>query len=323
MSTQILYMTEHLYNQLSVEQRQSFEKACQLAQFQLDFKHSDSKFLKNVKSPNVIIGGEQCLVNLLEKEKFHPKANFILFGVQKDEIKVEKYKNQLKDVRFIIGDLALPLLEMILVHTLCFFKNKNQPSITSQLNQSDSITLSFELKNSKERDEMQQKISDFFKAQIDKNKGHLTIGASVYAKNLADILEEFLMNAIWDANPKYAQEDRTKPIELLESERVNIFCLFDGINLILSVTDLFGSFASSAIEKHILYTLGYKGDNKVNEETTRGAGIGLFMILQKIGLLIFEVEKGKATRATAIARGDQSLRDMQKKSRTLLFYEKD
>ena len=46
------------------------------------------------------------------------------------------------------------------------------------------------------------------------------------------------------------------------------------------------------------------------------------MIMQKIGVLVFEVEKGKATRAIAIARGDQSLRDMQKKSRTLLFYEK-
>jgi hypothetical protein len=72
-----------------------------------------------------------------------------------------------------------------------------------------------------------------------------------------------------------------------------------------------------------LFSLGFKGENKINEEQSSGAGIGLFMILQKIGVLVFEVEKGKATRATAIARGDQPLRDMQKTTRTLLFYEKE
>ena len=320
MKKKILYITEHLYGLLKSEQLQSIQKSCVLADFDL-INLKDNSTIKKIKFPNMLLASGQCLISLLKTEDFIPKANFILFGSHTEELQLEKYKDHIKEIRFILGEPLPALLELLLTHTLNFFKNKDCQSICSLFNQQNSISLACELKNSKERDEMQVKISQFFQTQIEKNKGKLTTGASVYAKNLADILEEFLMNAIWDANPKYALVDRTKPIQLLEHEKVNIFCLFDGINLILSVTDLFGSFTSNAIQKHIQFSLGIKEENVIHEGAG-GAGIGLFMILQKIGVVVFEVEKGKATRATAIARGDQSFRDMQKRPRTLLFYEK-
>lgn len=321
MKKQILYITEHLCKLLNKEQLACIETASNDSGYILNPNHKDLKSIRTINSPDIILASEQCLVNVLETDDFCPNSNFILFGIHKDELKLEKYKERIKKLRFILGDPPLPLLELILSHTFNFFKNKDSSHISNRFNQQNSFSLTCELQNSKERDEMQQKISQFFKNQIEKNKSNLTIGALAYAKNLADILEEFLMNAIWDANPKYASEDRTKPIQLLENEKVNIFCLFDGINLILSVTDLFGSISDAAIEKYIKFSLGIQVENRINEKGG-GAGIGLFMILQKIGVLVFEVEKGKATRATAIARGDQSLKDMQKKSRTLLFYEK-
>lgn len=321
MNKQILYITEHLRRLLSTDQLRCIEQACQFTSFQVNSEAITLPEFVSIESPNVILATEQCLVFLLQTKDFSPKSNFIIFGMHKEDIPFTQYKEKIRGIRFILGDPPLQLLETILIHTLRYFAKDCSENIVENFNQQNSISVSFELTNSKERDDMQQKIKAFFQEQINKNKSSLTVGASVYAKNLADILEEFLMNAIWDANPKYATLDRTKPLELLEHEKVNILCLFDGIHLILSVTDLFGSFTSKAIEKHIQASLGVKAETQIHEGEG-GAGIGLFMILQKIGVLVFEVEKGKATRATAIARGDQSFRDMQKKSRTLLFFEK-
>ncbi|MES2615161.1 MAG: hypothetical protein V4591_07090 [Bdellovibrionota bacterium] len=319
----VLYMTEHLSKLMSAGQLQCVERACLSSGYDFVSNFSDYSSFCKIKEPNVLLASEHCLAAaLIVCQNFIPKSNFILFGSHKVQLQFEKFKDQLQDLRFVLGDPPISLLELILTHTLNFFKdNKQTESISGYFTQENSFYLSCELRNSKEREDLRNKISVFFKTQIENNKDNLTTGASVYAKNLADVLEEFLMNAIWDANPKYVGEDRTKPVQLLENEKVNIFCLFDGINLILSVTDLFGSFSAKAIQKYIQFSLGVKEEKTVHEGNG-GAGIGLFMILQKIGGLVFEVEKGKATRATAIVRGDQPLREMQKRSRTLLFYEK-
>jgi len=301
MKKQLLYITEHLHARLNQDQLQSIQKACLLACFDFHPYVKNTLSFNEIKSPHIILASEQCLISSIEKENFSPNSNFILFGNHKKELLLEKYRDKIKDLRFILGDPPTPLLEIILTHTLNFFHKKEKQNICSNFSQQNSVSLSFELGNSMERGAIQQKITQFFKTQIEKNKAHLTIGASTYAKNLADILEEFLMNAIWDANPKYAHVDRTKPIQLLENEKVHIFCLFDGINLILSVTDPFGSFTSNSIQKHIEFALGIKGEATL-QEGNGGAGIGLFMIFKKIGVLVFEVEKGKMTRATAIAR---------------------
>ena len=316
-----LYIAEVFYNRLKYEQLQSIQKVCGLTNFSL-VPLNDSSKLKDIKPPHVIFASESCLVSLLVNDNtFIPKSNFILFGQCSEESKLEKHKDQIKELRFVLGEPLAPLFEVLLMQTLIFFKDKNTASICHSFQQENSVSFSCELKNSKDKSVIQEKISEFFQTQIKIHKDKLTTGASIYAKNLTDILEELLMNAIWDANPKYALANRSQAIQLSEHEKINIFCLFDGVNLVLSVADLFGSFAATAIQKHIQFALKIKSKNKINEGAG-GAGIGLFMIMQKIGVLIFEVEKGRVTRATVIARGDQSFRDMQRNPRTLLFYEK-
>jgi hypothetical protein len=97
--------------------------------------------------------------------------------------------------------------------------------------------------------------------------------------------------------------------------------MVDNINLFLTVSDKFGSFKSEGITKYIRFGLGFRETQNIKNESA-GAGLGIFMILQKISTLIFEVEKGKITTATALARGDQSIRDAQKKPKTVLFFER-
>ncbi len=318
MTNFILYITEQFYSYLSPEHLQGIQSSCLLEGFSLIVLKENSILKKN-ETNHLILASSLCLLSLLKDESFQLKSNVIIFGSCGKEL--EQYKNRVKEIRFILGEPQTPLFEIFLTHTLKFFKNQIPQNICNVFKTESASFLSCELKNSKERNDVQIKISEFFQSQIEKNKDKLTTGASIYAKNLSDVLEEFLMNAIWDANPKYNLIDRSQTIELKEEERINIFCLFDGTNLIISVTDLFGSFTPGAIEKHIQFLLKVEEKHTINEASA-GAGIGLLMILKKIGILIFEVEKGKTTRATAIARGDQPFRDMQKNPRTLLFYEK-
>ena len=324
MSSLCFYITENLRKNLKHPQLEAIEAACLSASYELKNENSNQEILVPYKNdPNCFILSDAIdFVFFITKCKSQMKSNFILMPSDKDLSIFEKYKDEMKNIRFLIGLIHIDLLKIIINHILTFKISKNQNNIFNEFNMTPVPSFMHEVSHSSERSKLQTKVTEFYYEEIQKNKDKLVAGSNSYSKILGDIVDEFLMNAIWDACPERNQLDRTQSVALADHERIDLNCLFDGVNFVLTVTDKFGSFNGEGIAKYIRFGLGYKESENVKEGTP-GAGLGVFMILQKIGILIFEVYKGKLTRATVIARGDQSIRDAQKKPKTVLFFERE
>ncbi len=177
-----------------------------------------------------------------------------------------------------------------------------------------------EITSSSQRLKVQEQVSQFAKDVIRKHRAQIAQGTAQYAKSISDILDELLMNAIWDANPSMHSLDRSQAIDLEPGCEVNIECACDGTNLSLTVEDKQGTFPQSAVAGPLAYALGLKPTIQVNEGPG-GAGLGLFMILQRTSLLSFEVKEAAHTRVTAVMRLDESVREMQARPKTLLLFD--
>jgi anti-sigma regulatory factor (Ser/Thr protein kinase) len=144
-------------------------------------------------------------------------------------------------------------------------------------------------------------------------------GSSFVSKAVADILDELMMNAIWDAHPALRHAPRSEVCQLDPDKPVLIECASDGVTFAITVEDREGTFPWRALAGPLAFALGLKPDLKVNEGPG-GAGLGLFMILQRTSILTLEVQKGQHTRVSAILRIDDSARDMQARPKTVLVY---
>jgi hypothetical protein len=317
-----LYIAENLKKNIPTSQWESIEKSCHDSNFDLNKNLSNNEIIENTtqKNNHYILLDTIDFIYFVNKNKNTITDKLILMSSEKETHILEKYKEEIKNIRFLIGYVPNDLFKIIMTHILSFKKENYTKTIQNHFKEIASSH--FDLQKSSERSSVQERVKDFFNHEMQKNRDKLVAGTNIYAKNLSDICDEFLMNAIWDANPKYAHKDRTQALTLEESERVHILCQYDGMHFILSVCDNFGNFQSKAVGKYFLAALGIKESNQINQNFTGGAGIGIFMIIQKIGVLIYEVEKGTITRAIAIARGDQPMRDVQKKTKTVLFFEK-
>ncbi|APJ03771.1 hypothetical protein [Silvanigrella aquatica] len=323
MSSLCFYITEYLGKNIKQPQLDAITTACQEASYDLKTNISNQEILNSVANENdfFILSSGTDFQFFVTNAKEHLKHNFILFPSDKELSLFEKHKEEMKEIRFLIGLLHNQNLKIIIKHILTFYKSSNETYIFNNYNLENVPSFMHVLSNSSERATIQTKVTEFFSEEMQKNNSHLVAGTSSYPKIFGDVVDEFLMNAIWDACPTRNTIDRTQPVALPENERIDLNCLFDGLNLVLTVSDKFGTFQSKGITKYIRHALGFK-ENEAVKEGTPGAGLGLFMILQKIGILIFEVYQGKITRATIIARGDHSIREVQKKPKTVLFFEK-
>ena len=147
-------------------------------------------------------------------------------------------------------------------------------------------------------------------------------GSSFTSKAVSDILDELMMNAIWDAHPAYRNLPRTDVCRLTSDQEVHVECASDGLTLAVSVEDTQGTFPWNALRGPLAFVLGLKPDLKVNEGPG-GAGLGLFMILQRTSILTIEVSRGNSTRVSSLLRIDDSARDMQARPKSLLVFSRD
>lgn len=142
-----------------------------------------------------------------------------------------------------------------------------------------------------------------------------------YAQFGVEVQEELLMNAIWDANPKLQDLDRRVPIALLPQETVQIEWSFDGTYHAIGVRDSFGSFSKQTVYKYLkfLFASDRKAMIRLQQEAA-GAGLGLFMVLERLSSLIITVSPNKTTEVIAILNLTTSLKAFTRKQRSFQFF---
>jgi hypothetical protein len=142
-----------------------------------------------------------------------------------------------------------------------------------------------------------------------------------YAQFGVEVQEELLMNAIWDANPKLQDVDRRVPITLLPQETVQVEWSFDGTFLAIGVRDSFGSFSKYTVYKYLkfLFASDRKAMIRLQQEAA-GAGLGLFMVLERLSSLIITVTPNKTTEVIAILNLTTSPKSFTRKPRSFQFF---
>lgn len=273
---------------------------------------------------------EQCfyltdpvgLLHATSKHGYKPNSKTLLMVSEKDNSLLSGIADQLGSMRYILGAPSPALLRGMIASILEFgLSNEIRGMLPRILKPEGLNSMKLDITDSAFRPKAQEKVVEFFSDQLQKHKTSLATGITSFPKYMGDVVDEFLMNAIWDAHPARRTMDRSTPPQLDDNEVIELECLCDGAHLTLSVTDHHGTFPSSAFAKPIRYALGFKDEPQLNEGPG-GAGLGLLMTLQKVAALSIEVEAGKLTRSVALLRGDQSLRDMQRRPRSVMIFEK-
>lgn len=262
------------------------------------------------------------LAEAVTKHSYKPNSRVILLVSEKDNPILTPIGSQLGSLRYVLGAPNPSLLRGFIASVLEYHLSGQIRGIVPRLLKPDGLSSKqITLTESEARPKIQEAVVEFFTEQLQIHKATLVTGISSYPKYLGDVVDEFLMNAIWDAHPTRRTMDRSAPPPLDPGEQVEIECLCDGSNLSLSVTDHHGTFPSAAFAKPIRYALGFKDEPQLNEGPG-GAGLGLLMTLQKVAALSIEVEAGQITRSVALLRGDQPLREMQRRPRSVMIFEK-
>lgn len=323
MNPRRLHILGELRSTLQSGQIDAIELSCQDCGYEMveaSDPHSATREARAHKE-TMILCTPATLRELIEAHRFLPNPQTILCATERENPDLASFNEEFSGLRYVIGAPTPSVIRATLGSILEFRIARQTRGIMARLIEIDRLrSESCVLTNSSQRSEIQDFVTDFFTRQLADFKEQMVSGISSYPKNIGDIVDELLMNAIWDANEKRVHLDRTQPTQLDRNERITVECACDGQNLILCVSDSHGTFPAHAFLKPLRYALGLRDEPKLNEGVG-GAGLGLFMILQKVAVLSYEVEKGHITRAVALLRGDQSLRELQKKPRTVLLFE--
>ncbi len=287
---------------------------------------SEDQFLQQLDPERLVVLGTQATlaacVSLSESFDF---SRLLLFGSLSNASNHSDFlKMRLKHVKFFFAELSWVLFQKVFPKVLNQLENKPAEDILRYLFQKNEREVFRRVvQSSKERGALQDQVIHYCEQQSIRQGQEQSKTSKIYIKNISQILDEFLMNAIWDANQKYALRDRAQYVELLPQERVNVECLWDdGDFLVLSVSDQFGAFRPRVIEKYMTHVQGILPLAHEPQSEVPGAGLGLLMVLQKIGILIYEIEIGTLTRATVVANLREPYRDMQRRARTFLVFQR-
>jgi hypothetical protein len=302
--------------------RAALESNCEIHPNPADFVTREDLYLRlgrksGVKPGVFLFVDGYGLKELLLTHNTLDGTGIVLVQSEKDSPNLSEIAFKVPKLRFILGwpqqDFAYTIARSIL---------RNEPITQSIWHDANHSQIVFTLSSSEERSKIQEHVKGFFQDELLKHNQTPLGGVANYSKYLADVCDEFLMNAIWDAAPTRKSFDRTLSIPIPKNERIEVKCQSDGRNLALTVQDNHGTFPESALCKVIRYALGSKEDAVVNEGPG-GAGLGLFMVLQKVAALCYEVTPGVCTKAMAVLRTDRSLKQMQKTLRTIAYTQKD
>jgi hypothetical protein len=176
---------------------------------------------------------------------------------------------------------------------------------------------SFTVSRSDERAWFVDTLTDF----VSGLDGVIPSGAPDFARMAGEVLDELLMNAIWDANPARARRGRDQPVFLKPTELVRLEWGVDGNILAVSVTDPFGSLDEPSLQeyRHEVLDVPRVGAVKVNTEGP-GAGIGLHMVIRRVSGLVINMNPGVATEFVALLDVTSSPRYLAKGPKTFHFF---
>jgi hypothetical protein len=136
-----------------------------------------------------------------------------------------------------------------------------------------------------------------------------------YARRISEMVDELVINAIFGANPRMHEADRSKAFSLSESEQIELSWGYDGEYFGVGVRDPFGQFDLDTIMKYI------SSQAKVeNILPGKSAGLGLKVIFDRAHQIITNVQKRKVTEVIAVVKFENRLLDFEKTKKSFFYF---
>lgn len=136
-----------------------------------------------------------------------------------------------------------------------------------------------------------------------------------YARRVSEMADELLINAIFDANPRFRGVDRSLPFTLATNENIEIAWGYDGEFFGVSVRDPFGKFACETILK---YVAAQRTKDHMLEATS--GGLGLKLIFEKAHKVITNVQRESATEVIALVRFDARMLEFERRKKSFYYF---
>jgi hypothetical protein len=134
------------------------------------------------------------------------------------------------------------------------------------------------------------------------------------ALRASEVLDELLMNAVFHAIPRFAEERAHLHFDLEPTECIEVAWAFGENSLALSVSDPFGSLDKQALWRHV-------SNAKPTQPISlrKSAGLGLRMIFQRAEQMIVTVAPGIRTEVTCFFPFEEKVRAHKDRGRSLLY----
>lgn len=139
-----------------------------------------------------------------------------------------------------------------------------------------------------------------------------------YARRIAELTEELLLNAIFDANPRLRKSNRSLPFKLAPEEEVVVSWGYDGEYFGISVRDPFGKFTSETILKYL------SSQRQVEDIVSADSGgLGLKFIFDRAHQVVTNVTKGQVTEVIALVRLANRMLEFESQKKSFFFFGED
>jgi hypothetical protein len=120
----ILHIGEHLLVHLTSEDLRAIERACQSVSCIIDDTTTCLQFCQSMKSHQIALVSIDCIITILENTSIELNEKFVLFLSDKNNLNMEKYKDKLRKIKFVIGRPLDGLFETLLSQIICFSRDK-------------------------------------------------------------------------------------------------------------------------------------------------------------------------------------------------------
>jgi hypothetical protein len=136
-----------------------------------------------------------------------------------------------------------------------------------------------------------------------------------YATRIEMVMDELILNAVFNANPRYHAAPRDQGFELQPYDQVLVRWGFDGMHFCFSVLDHFGTLLKDTVTKYVDGTLP-------NQDTLvrSSGGYGFRYIHEHSSQLIFNINRNAQTEVIVLMAFTRRIKDFTNRLKSLHFY---
>lgn len=136
-----------------------------------------------------------------------------------------------------------------------------------------------------------------------------------YSRRICELTDELLLNAVFSANPRLRQADRSKPFQLSPEEEIRMSWGYDGEYFGISVCDPFGKFPFETIMNYV------SSQRRIDQlAPNESGGIGLKFIFEKAHSVITNVKNEKVTEVIALVRFGNRILEFEKQKKSFYYF---